>query len=298
MVSPGGKWPYFSEKDLDFIVEHAAPGSSDRERMKRLVLDDVKFRDAIVGDQALFDRVINDEEVFLQVSPALYFEILLRKAHRELEEATHTVERSGRDSVPVFDTGEVLKLMKRPMIIEYLASMMASFTRIRSCVVPVRVRRGVRCRFRYNDMDIDSLVRVASNADPLEQYGYYKRIADVCLFVSGVFPDNTQRGYGPSAGVPASPLTRLQRTRRSIEDYEREGRMFYALAQAHPTARTLELSNVFAVLKEDFAAARKPLTLIATRFLHAHRRQLFGIASSLRQGSPRTLNTQSTACIL
>jgi hypothetical protein len=67
--------------------------------------------------------------------------------------------------------------------------------------------------------------------------------------------------------------------RRSIDDYERQGRMFYGLAQMHPTARTLELSNVFEVLKEDFVAARKPLTLIATRFLHAHRRQLFGAAS-------------------
>ena len=280
MVSPGGKWPYFSEKDLDFIVETISPGSSDTERLKRMVVEHDKFRDAVVGDQSLFDRVVNDEEMFLQVSPALYFEILLRKASRELEEATHTVERLGRENVPVFDTGEVVKLMKRPMIIEYLASMMASFTRVRSYVVPVRVRKGVRRRVRYNDMDIDSLVRFASNAEPLERFGYYKRIADVCLFVSSVFPDHTQRSYGPSAGAAAKPSARQQRMRRRIEDYEREGRTFYALAQVHPTARTLDLSNVFAILKEDFAAARKPLTLIATRFLHARRQQLFGMASS------------------
>ena len=280
MVSPKGKWPYFSEKDLDFIVENAAPGSSDTERLKQLVVEDVEFRDALVGDQALFDRVIDDEEIFLRVSPALYFEILLRKANRELEEATHTVERSGRDNVPVFDTGDVLKLMKRPKIIEYLASMMASFTLVRSYVVPVRVRRGVRRRVRYSDMDIDRLVRFASNADPLERFGYYKRIGDLCLFVSGVFPDHSQTSYGPSAGDTSAPVARRQRMRRSIEDYEREGRMFYGLAQVHPTARTLELSNVFEVLKEDFVAARKPLTLIATRFLHAQRRRLFGMASS------------------
>ena len=279
MLSPAGTWPYFSEKDLDFIVECAAPGSIDTDRLKRLVMEDVDFRDAVVGDQALFDRVINDDEIFLQVSPALYFEILLRKANRELQEATHTVERSGRDNVPVFDTGDVLKLMKRPMIIEYLASMMASFTRIRSYVVSVRVRRGVRRRVRYNDMDIDSLVQFASNADPLERFGYYKRIADVCLFVSAVFPDHTQRSHGSSAGASSAPLARHLRTRRSIEDYEREGRMFYALAQAHPTARTMDLSNVFGVLKEEFATARKPLTLVATRFLHARQRQLFGMAS-------------------
>jgi hypothetical protein len=280
MASSVGKWPYFSEKDLDFIVEYAAPGSSDTERLRRLVLEDVQFRDAVVGDEALFDRVINDDEVLLHVSPALYFEILLRKAHRDLEEATHTVERSGRDHVPVFDTADVMKLMKRPMIIEYLASMMASFTRVHSYVVPVRVRRGVRRRVRYNDMDVDSLVRFASDAEPLERFGYYKRIADVCLFVSGVFPNHTQQSFGRSAGAHSTPLTRHQRMRRSIEDYEREGRRFYALAQDHPTARKLDLSSVFAVLKEDFATARKPLTLVATRFLHARQRQLFGMAPS------------------
>ncbi len=279
MVSGDSKWPYFSEKDLDFIVENAVPGSNDPERLKRLVMEDAEFRDAVVADPSLFDRVVDDNEIFLQVSPALYFEILLRKAHREFEEATHTLERSGRDNVPVFDTDQVLELMKAPNIIEYLASMMASFTRIRSYVVPVRVKRGVRRRVRFNDMDIDSLVRFASDADPEGRFGYYKRIADLCLFVSGVFPDHTRRGSA-SAVASVAPLTRRQRMRRSIEDYEQEGRRFYALAQAHPTARTLDLSNVFALLKEEFTEARKPLTLIATRFLHARRRHLFGMAAS------------------
>ena len=40
----------------------------------------------------------------MKVSPALYFEVLLRRALSELEGAGHTLERTGRQSIPMFDT--------------------------------------------------------------------------------------------------------------------------------------------------------------------------------------------------
>ncbi|MCH8310398.1 MAG: hypothetical protein IIB17_07885, partial [Chloroflexi bacterium] len=148
--------------------------------------------------------------------------------------------------------------------------------KIQSFVVPVRVRRGVRRRVRYNDMDVDSLIKFASNADPIDRFGYYKRIGDVCLFVSGVFPGHTHRDYQQLAGGKPAAIPRTWRMRRSVEDYEREGTRFYRLAQEHPTARTLELAGVFGVLRENFASARKPLTYMANRFLHAGKHQVFG----------------------
>ena len=195
-----------------------------------------------------------------------------------METITYTEEREGRASIPVFDTPEVIEFMERPGVVEYMASMMASFTRIQSYTVPVRVRKGIRRRVRYSDMDIDSLVKFAADADPEQRFGYYKRIADVCLFLSGVFPDSAQRGYGRMVGGSTIPMTGSRRMRRTIEDYEREGRRFYGLAEEHPAARALELSAVFGILRENFTSARKPLTFVATRFLHASRRKLFGVA--------------------
>ncbi len=278
MLNPDTRWPNFTDKDLDFVVENAAPGAQNADALKQLVRSDPEFRAAMVGDKNLLDRVMSDEEIFLHISPSLYFEILLRQAYRELETITYTEEREGRASIPVFDTPEVIEFMERPGVVEYMASMMASFTRIHSYTVPVRVRKGIRRRVRYSDMDIDSLVKFASNADPEQRFGYYKRIADVCLFVSGVFPDSAQRGYGRMVGGATVPMTGSRRMRRTIEDYEREGRRFYALAEEHPAARALELTAVFGILRENFTSARKPLTFVATRFLHASRRKLFGAA--------------------
>ena len=277
MLTPDTQWPNFSERDLDFVAGIVAPGAANVDGLKRLIVEDPQFRSAIIGDDRLFDRVLNDDEVLLHISPALYFEILLRRSHREMETAAFTEEREGRASIPVFDTPDVLKFMKLPGVVEYLASMMASFTRIQSYVVPVRVRKGIRRRVRYSDMDVDSLVKFASAASYEQRFGYYKRIADVCLFLTGVFPDSARSL--PSGNAPAGTV-RAWRMRRSMEEFERDGRRFYGLAGGHPAARTLELSSVFATLKENFTSARKPLTFVSTRFLHARRRELFGISAS------------------
>ena len=71
------------------------------------------------------------------------------------------------------------------------------------------------------------------------------------------------------------------RARRTIEDYETEGRRFYRLAEEHPAARLMDLTDVFALLRENFTSARKPLAFIASRYLHSKRHHLFGPPKSL-----------------
>ena len=276
MVNPTNIEPDFTEADLEFVLSEVSPGAGDKQRLKQLIREDDDFRKAMVGDDKVFQRVMYDEEIILKVSPPLYFEVLLRQAHKELEGFTHTIERSGRESIPVFDTQEVVELLGRPSVLEYLARMLASFTRIQSYVVPRRVRRGIWRRISYNDMDIDSLLQFCATADEKHRLSFYKRIADVCLFISGMFPAYTfsNRRY-PTTGQH-QPLLRAQ-LRRSLEDYETEGRRFYGLAEKHPTARVLELSEVFGFLRQEFTSARKPLSFIATQYLHSRKHQMFGV---------------------
>ncbi len=257
----------FTDADLEFVVEETVPGAQNKQQLRQLVLKDGDFRKAMVGDDRVFQRVMSDDKIFVKISPPLYFEILLRRALKDLSMATHTVERSGRQGIPVFDTKEVSDLLESPGVLEYLGDMLASFTRVQSYTVPVRVRRGVRRRVRYSDMDIDGLLRLCSNTDEPHRFNYYKRIADVCLFMSGVFPGHASR--------PAS--RRSARPRRTMDDYEGVGRRFYGLAAAHPTARTLSLADVFDLLRQHFASARKPLTFIVSQYLHSRKHHLFGV---------------------
>ena len=255
-----------TDADLDFVIGLAAPGARDPARLKRAVRQDAELRKALVADDAVFERLIADDEAFVRITPALYFEVLLRRALKELGSATHTVERSGRAAIPVFDTDEVVELLEAPGVQEYLASMLASFTRVETYVRPVRVRRGVWRRVRYSDMDVDSLARLCAEAEEGQRLRFYKRIADVCLFVTGVFRD-----YAPSSASAAG----ARRGRRTLEDYETEGRRFYGLAASHPGARALGMSETFDLLREHFTSARKPLAFIASQYLHSRRHRLF-----------------------
>jgi hypothetical protein len=63
--------------------------------------------------------------------------------------------------------------------------------------------------------------------------------------------------------------------RRGLEDYEREGQRYYGLAEAHPAARAMGMSEVFGLLSAHFTSARKPLTFLASQYLHADVRRLF-----------------------
>ena len=117
-------YPDLTDTDLAFVVAQTAPDSANPARLAALVREDPEFRKAMIGDERVLEGVLNDEEVFLKVSPALYFEVLLRGSLKELETAAYTVERSGRSSIPVFDTSEVTELLMRDGIIEYLAHML------------------------------------------------------------------------------------------------------------------------------------------------------------------------------
>lgn len=43
-----------SNRDLDFLVEAAAPGVGDKSNLKRIIREDEDFRNSFVGDEKVF----------------------------------------------------------------------------------------------------------------------------------------------------------------------------------------------------------------------------------------------------
>ena len=263
-----------SRQDLDFLVEAASPDVTDKASLKRIIQQDVDFRNNYVGDDNVFRAVIDDEHALLKISPMLYFEILLRKAARDLSATSYTLEKTLTMVIPVFDTGDLVALLSEESLLVYLANMLSSFTRIESYTVSFRIGKGVWRKIRFNDLDIRSLMSFCEIVDDFYRFGLYKRIADICLFMLGVFPEYTERNYRyplsgrlrPGAG--SSP-------RINPEDYEKEGRRFYKLAAEHASARDLEMEDVFQTLHENFHKAQKPLNFIAEHYLQYKRQMIF-----------------------
>lgn len=263
-----------TDADLDFLMAVTAPEVQDRARLKQLIETDEDFREAFIGDEKVSQKVVADREVFLKISPRLYFEILLRQTRKALQGASFTIERAGTQKIAVFDTPEVVDLLCQPRILLYLADMLASFTKIESYTLSYRVRQGIWRKIRFNTLDIDSLIRFCDAMDDLHQLGCLKRIADICLFILGIFPEFVRYTHR----YPFSGEVRPQlpgQVRRSLEDYEEEGRKFYRLAAEHPVAQSFELAETFNLLHEKFHTAQKPLQFITEHFLHYHRQNLF-----------------------
>jgi hypothetical protein len=263
-----------TDRDLDFLVEASSPEVTDKTRLKQIIVEDDDFRNSFLTDEKVFKRVMDDDEVFLRISPALFFEILLRKAAQDLEGASYTVERSSTMKIPVFDTREVAEFLAKESLLLYLADMLSSFTKIESYAISIRVRKGVWKRIRFNDLDIHSLMSFCEAVEEEHRLGFYKRIADICLFILGIFPDYAEHDYRYPFSGQLRPQIR-GRLRISPEHYEKEGRRFYKLAAEHHTARELSLSGVFWTLHGDFQKARKPLKFIADHYLSYQRKRVF-----------------------
>lgn len=263
-----------SDRDLDFLVEAAAPDVGDKSHLKKIIREDEDFRNSFVGDENVFRKLMADDEIFFKISPSLFFEILLRKAAGALSKASYTLEKTRSMSIPVFDTRDLVELLNDQSIVAYLANMLSTFTRIESYTVSFRIRKGIWKKMRFNDMDISSLIRFSEAVEDEYRLGLYKRIADVCLFILGIFPDYAERRYRyPLSGEIRPQISAGARI--SPEEYEKKGQQFYRLAAEHQAAVETDLSDIFWALHENFQKAKKPLNFIAEYYLSTKRNMLF-----------------------
>jgi hypothetical protein len=264
-----------SDKDLDFLVETVSPGVIDKPKLKQIIKEDEGFRNTFIDDEKVFRRLVNEEEAFLKISPAFFFEVLLRKVAKDLKEVSYTIEKTGTAKIPVFDTKDMVEFLARESLLDYLADMLSSFTRIETYAFTIQVGEHIFENIRVNDLDMVSLMDLCEAVEDTYRLGFYKRIGDICLFILGIFPDYAEYDYR----YPFSGQLRPQfrgKARMSVEDYEKEGRKFYKLAAEHPSARELDLSEIFWSLHEDFQKAKKPLNFIAEHYLRYKRYRFFG----------------------
>lgn len=268
-----------TEVDLNFLVNIVAPESGDKDRLKRLIENDEEVRGSFIGDEKVFSRVVADDKSFVEISPQLYFEILLRKTRDQLENAEYTMEKTGREMIAVFDAKEVNELLSRKAVLLYLSDMLASFTKVESHHISYPIGKGIWRSIRYSDFDLDNLIKYCDWVEEEHKLGVFKRIGDLCLFILGMFPEYVDFSLRyPASGELRPRLPR--QIRRSEEDYQEEGRKFYELAAEHPAARVGRLSEVFELLHEYFNAAKKPLSFLSRHYLHHRRADLFGMEAT------------------
>jgi hypothetical protein len=219
---------------------------------------------------------------FFQASPFLLFSLLIHRAARDLKQASFIEEWVGpRQRVPVFDVGGLRDFGSDPIRRFFLAELLASYTNVASGSVLIQTRRGWRRR-RFSELDPLRLIELADLLPDAERPSVYRRLGDLSLFLTGIFPD-----YAAERMV----LTRERRQlERALEAGDREqdarhdgvwllervGRRAYRIA--HRTAgRRGAMTEVLGTVSENFAAARRVLNFVTDRYLFPQRQRWFGI---------------------
>jgi hypothetical protein len=254
----------YTETDLSFlarVIGGDAPAAAEYIRAWRT---DASRADPWLDDQRVLATLMADDRAILELSPRFLFTILLRRIRSDLATIPYTVERvdSGGRLV-VFDAGVVHELLKVSEMFDYLVELLVSFERVETLTVRhTHRRRDVR---RLNTLSIDDMMELAGMVEASMRPMVFQRIGDIALFTTGIFPDAIR---STPRRLLMSPLAPPERKRRwEMEDYEGEGRRFYRLAAdllagSHPL-----LARVLARLAEDFTIARKPLSVLADRYV-------------------------------
>ena len=229
-------------------------------------------------------------------SPFLIFAVAVHSAAAELQSMDHVPELSGpRQRVPLFDAPDLRDFLSSPARRLFLAELLASFTRVRGGVTSgqyaaaagtaggpgaVTARpgslggsRGRRPR-RLSEFDLPRMARQLEEVPEADRPGVYRRLGDVALFLTGVFPDYAvAHALGPvsaerllrAARVPAWERDQLAAA-PALDLFEYLGAQWYRAAWALARTRTASL-GVVAEVADRFRQARRVLNHIADRRL-------------------------------
>jgi len=246
-----------TEADLRFLVESVATTRRDYDHIIQLIRDKPDIVDEMLDDPKLSDRLLNSSEAFAQVSAWFFFTVLLRCVCRDLEQRTFIYEIGANGQrIPIFEAENVAELLAERTTREYLADMLAAFTRANSAQV-FWEENGILRQRDFNDTDMDDMIAVANLVQKESRPALFKRIADIALFLSGIYPDHTPLFI-------ACPRNAF-RGRRTLQDYEAEGRRFYELAAREMDP--LHIRTACWTLSGHFTLARHALNTLSDRYL-------------------------------
>lgn len=226
-----------------------------------------------LGSPVAFELVLGadvDDELLVHASPFLVFAVAVHRTVDELGRTAFVEERiTPRMRVPVFDAGQLREFGVDPVRRYFMVEHLTSYTRVMSGPVWTQ-RRGRWRRQRFSELDAARLAAALDAVPESDRPGIYRRLGDLALFLTGVFPDH-------SATRSVHPIE-LERLLRSLP---RASGASPTLADVEQLAGERGAAGLFEWLGPRWyraAAERTPVTAmsrllddLATRFDQARR---------------------------
>jgi len=147
-----------------------------------------------LGSPAAFDLVLGaevEDELLVHASPFLVFAVAVHRTVDELGRTAFVEERiTPRLRVPVFDAGQLREFGVDPTRRYFMVEHLTSYTRVMSGPVWTH-RQGRWRRQRFSELDAARLAAALDAVPESDRPGIYRRLGDLALFLTGVFPDHS-----------------------------------------------------------------------------------------------------------
>lgn len=220
----------------------------------------------------------------MATTPFLTFAAAVHCSAARLATATFVEERwAARQRIPVFDVAPLRDLVAAPARRLFLVELLASYTHVASGATWERTRRGWRRR-RFSELDPVRLAGLLEAVTPAERPGVYRRLGDLALFLTGVFPDHpTLFDFGDAGTGRLLRLSGLgagggddRSGRQLMEDL---GSRWYRLAASSARRLGNPATAAMAVVEEvgeRFDDARRVLNVVTDQYLFPLRERWFG----------------------
>lgn len=262
-----------TEHDIEMLASLDDPPTSPEELRERL-RSDPEALDGMLAEPRLYELIFESPEtgMIAGLTPLLAFAVLVQKSMRDLRSASYVPEWVGAgERLPVFDVDSLREFIDDMTRRYLLSEFLSSFTRITSGSVWVRTERGYRRR-RYSELDPVGLAEMVDSLPTGQRSAGYRRLGDVTLFLTGVFPDHTARH--PVSGMHRDRLARLAGVDSEeafdldyVQFLEKVGSASYDRA-AEASLLSPDGQRILHDMAANFIPARRFLNYLADRYLH------------------------------
>jgi hypothetical protein len=292
-MNPGTAYlEHLTEADLSILGGAVdAPPSDDASSYLR---SHPELVEEALGSSAAFELVLGPEvgdELLVHASPFLVFAVAVHRTVDELGRTQFVEERvTPRLRVPVFDADQLREFGVDPARRYFMVEHLTSYTRVMSGPVWVQ-RRGRWRRQRFSELDAARLAATLDAVPESDRPGIYRRLGDLALFLTGVFPDHSATRTVhpielerllrslPVAGEPAptfADIEQLAGERGAAGLMEWLGPRWYrAAAERSPVSG---LSRLLGDLATRFDQARRFLNHLTDQYLFPMRNRWFPTA--------------------
>lgn len=252
-----------TERDLQTLAAFAGMTgedlAADLRRRPWAIHDLLSDRDVL---DTVLDRHAHPANV---VSPFLLFWVLAHAAAAELREATYVSDWAGmRTRLPMFDVEPVHEFLEDAGRLTFLAALLSSYVVPRPAPVPA------------DPLDFESLAAWLGQATAPDRVLLLRRLGDLALFLTGVFPDRTgpqvidprlAERLGSSVEMTAEEILALcdrGSIAPGIEALETLGSRWYTAA----AQEDVSIPAVVIDVAHRFRSARRVLNHLSDRWLY------------------------------